>query len=392
VGDSSGAGVVLPGSTLNLGKTNSLYADTVRFGKQKATNNLVRFNPAFTVGFTPALYLRGGTNGPASRVFNWTIGDADTEASVPDFVQANVDFSGGTVNALVGNLILGRGETSASDTGYAQGTLTFTAGTLDVTNLLVGVQRANNAATETGVVNVNGTATLLGSNIVLAQTAAGANASLVSGTLNATNGTIRGNILSGGGLSTVNLIGGTLVVSNSAGTPGSPLYALNVANASLHVTVNGSAPGANVNATSVSASGTTTITIDSVANVTGPTTIHLLSYSGTDPFGGFTLAPLPTGFVGKLVDNTGSIDMNVTVAVPPTILGITFNNGQIIINGTNNNDGSGGTYHVLTTTNIGIPLMNWTVLGGASFDGNGGFSFTNSAATNIHQFYLLTIP
>ena len=392
VGDSSGGLFESPGSTLYLGITNAIYVDTVRFGKQKATNNLICFNPAFTNIATPAAFIRD-TNGPTSRVATWTIGDADTETTVPNYVQANVDFSGGKVDALITTMILGRGETAAGDTGYALGTLTLTAGTLDVNNLTNGVQRASNTAIESGIVNVNGTATLISTNIILAQAAAGANASLVTGTLNVTNGTVRGNIAAGGGISTVNVSGGTLVVSNSAGTTAAPLTVLNLTSASVHLKADGNVTATNVNALSVTASGTT-ITIDSVANVAGPHTIHLISYTGTDPYSGLSLAPLPTGYAGNLVDNSGVIDLNVTVSAPPpppTIRNIVNNGGQVIIGGTNNS-GTGGSYSVLSSTNLAVPLTNWTLLNSGTFNANGNFSYTNALGTNSQRFYILRVP
>jgi len=393
VGDSSGGTVECPGSSLYLGITNALYVDTIRFGKQKATNNLVCFNPAFTNGTTPTAYIRG-TNGAAFQVTIWTIGDNDAETTVPNYVQADVDFSGGKLDALVSGMILGRGETTTTDSGFAQGTLTFTAGTLNVNNLTNGCQRANNTATATGIVNVNGTATLISPNVILAQAAAGATASLVTGTLNVTNGTVMATITAGGGTSTVNLNGGTLIVSNSAGTAAAPLTALNLKSALLHLNVNGNAPAANVNAAAVSAS-VSTIKIDSVVNVTGATNIHLISYTGTDPYAGLSLAPLPAGYTGNLVDNSGSIDLSVNVApTPPTIRHISLSGGQLIISGTNNvgASGAGEGYHVLTSTNLALSLASWTVLTNGSFDANGNFSFTNATATDKARFYILRVP
>jgi hypothetical protein len=390
VGDSSGGIYELAGSTLNLGITNGLFVDTMRIGKQKATNNLVRFNPAFTA-LSPSAYIRG-TNGPTSRLTTLTIGDADAETTVPNYVQANVDFSSGKLDALVGTLILGRGETAATDSGFALGTLTTPAGTLDVSSLQVGVQRAANTATQSGIVNVLGSATLVCPSVVLAQTVVGGNASLVSGTLNITNGTAQVNITAGGGLSIVNVNGGTL--TGAAGSPAAPLSALNLKNAALHLNVDGNATTAPVNAVGVTAAGTT-ITIDSVANVAGPHTIHLLSYSGSSPFAGLTLAPLPSGFTGSLVNNSGLVDLQINVsATPPspTIRNSFVSGGQLVMSGTNNNSGvGGGSYHVLTSTNVALPLTNWSVLSSGTFDPNGNFSVTNPM-TGSKGFFLLRVP
>ena len=395
VGDSSGGTTVLPGSSLYLGITNAIFADTMNFGRQKATNNLVCFNPAFTNNFSPVAYIRGTNSipSPTSRVTLWTIADAFTEATFPVYASANVDFSGGKLDALVNTMIVGRGATTTSDSGYEQGSLTLTAGTLDVLNLTNGIQRANATATVAGTVNINGTAILQSTNIMLAVANVGANAALVTGTLNVTNGTVRGNIFGGGGVSTVNVNGGTLFASNAVGLAAAPLTALNLTSASLHLKVDANAPAAKVNATAVSASGTT-ITIDSVANVTGPANIHLISYTGSDPYAGFSLAALPSGVTGSLVDNTGSIDLLIAPVRPPTILKVTVGGGQVVISGTNNvgASGAGGGYHVLTSTNLTLALMNWTVLTNGSFDASGNFASTNSVGTNSQQFYIIRVP
>jgi IPT/TIG domain len=77
---------------------------------------------------------------------------------------------------------------------------------------------------------------------------------------------------------------------------------------------------------------------------------------------------------------------------PPTIQHVAKSAGNIIMTGTNN-AGPGGTYHVLTSTNLLLPRTNWTVLTNASFDSSGNFSFTNAIAnTSTQQFYILQVP
>jgi hypothetical protein len=398
VGDSSGGAFTLAGSTLNLGITNALYFGSANIGNRRATNALVRFNPIFTNNAVPAAYIRN-TNGPSSRVTAWNIGyvNGDTTGT-PVYNSGTVDFSGGTVDALVGTMIVGGGSTVTADTGYAQGTLTLTAGTFNVSNLLVGVQYTNNAASVTGTVNVNGTASLVSTNngITLAQSVGGSGPTL--GTLNITNGSFQGYITAGSGTSSVNLNGGTLTVpgTGTVGTSSARLTTLNLTGGTRHLNVNGAASTAIVNAASVSASGST-ILIDSVTNVTGTTTIHLLSYTGIDPYAGLSLGAVPYGYAGSLVDNSGnsSIDLTVMVApLPPspTIGSIVINGGHVIISGSHNSDVADGGYSILTTTNIALPLTNWTLLNRGNFDASGNFSSTNATGTNRQQFYILRLP
>jgi len=395
VGDSSGGAFTLPGSALYWGITNTLFVDTMRIGKQKATNNLVTFNPAFT-NQNPIVVMRG-TNGVGSRMSIWTIGDAEVDVTGQINSEGTTDFSSGRLDALVKMLVLGQGSTSVSDSGRAQGVLTFGAGTLDADVLTNGVQRAASVATAVGIMNINGTATLVSSNLVLAQVASGGTPSLVSGTLNVTNGTVRANIVAGGGVSTINLVGGKLfpgTYGNTVGSSAFPLTTLNLSSASLHFRANGNSTVTNIVATTVTTSGTTVITIDSVSNVVSTVTNRLLAYTGASPFANLSLAAMPGGYTGSLVDSGGSIDLVVNVsAVPPspTIGKITYSGGQVILSGTNN-AGAGGTFSILSSTNLTTPFASWTVLTNGVFDGSGNFISTNAGNTNAVRFFILKVP
>lgn len=74
----------------------------------------------------------------------------------------------------------------------------------------------------------------------------------------------------------------------------------------------------------------------------------------------------------------------------PTIQHVTLAGGNIILSGTNNH-GQGGTFHVLTATNLQSARTNWTVLGSGSFDSAGNFSFTNGIS-GPQKFYTLQVP
>ncbi len=116
------------------------------------------------------------------------------------------------------------------------------------------------------------------------------------------------------------------------------------------------------------------------------------AYPGTS-FASITL-PAPGAGLGwqtnLTVDGTIKV-VSVGPAASPKISGISLSAGNVILRGTNNS-GPGGTYHVLTATNVNTSLSNWTVLTNGSFDNNGNFSSTNAAGTNAQQFYLLQVP
>ncbi|HEV2328001.1 MAG TPA: IPT/TIG domain-containing protein [Verrucomicrobiae bacterium] len=95
---------------------------------------------------------------------------------------------------------------------------------------------------------------------------------------------------------------------------------------------------------------------------------------------------------GYGISPTNAADKFTYVAAAPKILRVSAKGGNFIMNGTNNS-GSGGTYQVLASTNLLLPVTNWTVLTTNSFDSTGNFSFTNvNSATNAGKFYILRVP
>ena len=62
----------------------------------------------------------------------------------------------------------------------------------------------------------------------------------------------------------------------------------------------------------------------------------------------------------------------VGVSQPPVLSGVGLSNGNLIFNGTGGSPGAG--YTLLTTTNIALPLADWTTNSTGVFDGTGSFS------------------
>ncbi len=76
----------------------------------------------------------------------------------------------------------------------------------------------------------------------------------------------------------------------------------------------------------------------------------------------------------------------------PTITHALLSGANIVIRGTNN-AGSGGTYHLLSSTNISVPLSNWSTVTSGSFDANGNVNSTNPVnPTTPRNFYILQVP
>jgi hypothetical protein len=92
------------------------------------------------------------------------------------------------------------------------------------------------------------------------------------------------------------------------------------------------------------------------------------------------------------LDNRSNIELGTPPAPMPIIQSISFNGGNILISGTNNNTAGGQMYYVLTSTNIMLPLSQWTSIRTNNFDGSGNFSESIPAGAGGQSFYLLQAP
>ena len=382
---------------LYLGKSNSIFAESMSIGRQKANGTLV-FNSRFTNSIAYFRNLDG-----VSPVDSWSIGDNSAQSSSSSSSTGMIDFSLGSVDALVNTISVGVSQTSTG--ANSSGTLTFVSGTINVNTLQIGVQSAN-GATSAGVgrVNVNGTNALLvvNSTLTLGSTSGGAGTTNTYGTLNISRGTVLANSIvagAGSGTNTIGVDSGVLVATNTIGTSATPIGNLNLTNAALHLNLDGSAAETNIVANNVVTGGTTTISIDSVTNVTNSQVFHLLSYTGADPYPGLKLGSLAAGYTGGgLTDNVAGQTIDLVINSAPftnaNILGVTLSGTNIVIHGTNNNGGQNFHYAVLTATNLTVPKMNWTVLGTNLFNADGTFNYTNPVNPGIRaQFFdVMVVP
>jgi hypothetical protein len=76
---------------------------------------------------------------------------------------------------------------------------------------------------------------------------------------------------------------------------------------------------------------------------------------------------------------------------PPALTNVTMiSNGVFQFGFTNGTPGA--TFTVLSSTNLTVPLTNWTVIGAASNISPGVLQFTDTHATNLTRFYLIRSP
>jgi hypothetical protein len=210
-----------------------------------------------------------------------------------------------------------------------------------------------------------------------------------AGTLNLTNATLV--VSNGVTIGAATTLGTTLssisstiklLNSGSVGTP-VPLTTLNLDGGTLQIDADGNASTVRITATTINTNNPTTINIHTITNVTTtPVQIPLISYTGNDPFPNLVLGTYPAGYTVSLVDNTGvSVDAMISaISAPSTnasILKVSHVGTNIVIHGTNNNGGNTFHYAVLSSTNLTLPLSNWTPLVTNPFNADGTFDYTN---------------
>lgn len=87
--------------------------------------------------------------------------------------------------------------------------------------------------------------------------------------------------------------------------------------------------------------------------------------------------------------NTGVVSV-VAQTTPSPRFGVSIGANRMVFIGSNGVPG--WPYYILSSTNVGTPLSNWTPLFSNSFDGYGNFSFTNNPGSNSQQFFILQLP
>ncbi len=195
-------------------------------------------------------------------------------------------------------------------------------------------------------------------------------------------------VSSGGTLAGNGIISGSVTV-NSGGTlmPGNPLGTLTLSNSlglssgsTTVVQLEHSSPLSNdaVNVLGAfSEAGTLNVTNIGVAALANGDTFKL--FNAANYFGSFTGFVLPP-LTGNLVWNTNTLrtsgTLSVTILTPPTIAGMQVINGNLIISGSGG--AAGWPYYLLASTNMTLPMSQWTRVVTNNFDTTGNFILTNA--------------
>lgn len=378
-----------PISYIYLGQVNTISADTIGIARQKSSGT-VQFNSIYAnVAPYPSLTLKGYSS---STVAFLDVGDGAGNTGTTSGI-GDLNLTGGLVTASVDVLNVGRASGGASGVGTTTGTMEFDAGTINANTVNIGLQSTSGSKVGAGTVTVSTNSGIgAGANLVVngnLNIGVNVNSSSTTGTLNINGGSVQANnIVAGanGATSTISLNGGSLIVNGTAGSPGAPITTLSLSDGTrLGLTVNGGANVTNVVATSVSAGGLVNVKIGSLFGVTTGVTYPLISYTGTDPFGSLNLS-LPSGYAGTLIDDTADslVGLKLTTAPAPPppahITGIQVSGTTLTLTATNG--ASGGRFVLLGSTNVTLPLSQWTPILTNNFDSNGRLNLSTNVVNS----------
>jgi autotransporter-associated beta strand protein len=360
-----------------------------------------------TGGSQGTVNLNGGTLA-CTRVGTATANSQAGPPSTGILPTATFNFNGGTLRAKASSTTFFQGSTVApiipiTAIVKAGGAIIDTAGfNISVLEALQHDSALGGTA-DGGLKKLGaGTLTLTVTNTYTGPTVISNGTLLVNGVIGATAVSVE----SGGAL------GGTGTISNSVTVKSGGTITAGAAGATGNLTVAGNVT-MQAGATNFMELSKTAATNDQIRAIAGtPTTItyagtlSLTNLAGTlvggESFKLFTasnyagafsaIVPATPGAGLKWVTNALATSGTITVGIVPIPRMTTFSmvGGNIVIGGTNGP--AGNTYVVLTSTNIEVPLSNWTTLITSNFDGSGNFNFNAGAATAPRRFYVLQVP
>lgn len=365
--------IVFNGGSLHVGHTTTIVANRGIF--------------VASGGGTIEDVTSGGTvtvNSPITGPGNMSFPNGKSGSTTAVTLAGNNTYAGtttiGASSLVTVTGTLGTGNTTNS------GTLTFNrTGSYSYAGVISG----SGVVTKTG----SGTVTLAGNNTYTGTTTISAGTLLLNGS-NTGTGSVAVN--SGGSLGGSGTISGAVTVA-SGGTLALGMNTLTMGNnlslaGNVSVSVNKSLTPSNgmaVVSGTLANTGTGSIIVSNLgpALVAGDT-FQLFSQAVS---GGASMTVSGGGadvtWANNLAAN-GTISVVSVTASTPHINQVQISAGNFIFSGTNGT--GGGTYYVLSSTNVALPLNQWTYLSTNSFLGNGQFSVTNPINPGQpQQFYLL---
>ena len=309
--------------------------------------------------------------------------------------------NGTTLCSAIANQTMDIGELGGSSTAVVGpgGTLsssnpTWRIGARNTTNIYAGTIQNSGV---TSLIKIGtGMLVLSGPNTYSGGTTVSNGILMVSNSVGTATGLGPVTVFNGGALAGSGIISGAVTVnSGGALAPGDPLGALTLSN-SLTLAAGSStfvqlehSPLANdaVNVMGALTEGgmlsVSNIGIAALANGDSFQLFNAASYSGA--FSGYVLPPL----TGSLRWNTSALNssgvLSVIALTSPSITNLQMVNGSLVMSG------SGGVgnwpYYLLSSTNIALPVAQWTPIATNQFDASGNFVLTNAVSTSSPRMF-----
>lgn len=367
--DVQGGTLLFNGLTPNMGDpngTNTIEAGaTLAFG-----SDTVAWNKNFVF------------NGDGSTINLNNEGGATTELDGPVVLNGDCVFTVGGTSLTITNTISGDG--GIIKNGGSPMILTGPTTYIGTTTINTAALRLNGAATLSTstniVINSGGFLTVTG---MVSSTFPLASGQTLSG-----NGVLVGSLTASAGSTVSPAVTpsvspvGTLTVSNQVALSGTLIMQIDPANSTNDMLVSGHS--------SITYGGTLSLT-----NLSAPSAGNSFKLFSASSYSGSFASIAPASPGPGLAWNTSALGTSGTISVVSTAP-LAFG-GTVIVGANVVFSGSGGVasspYYVLASTNVALPLTNWTRIATNSFDGNGNFAFTNSLAPSVPQkFFLLQTP
>ena len=100
---------------------------------------------------------------------------------------------------------------------------------------------------------------------------------------------------------------------------------------------------------------------------------------------------LAPGSTASISASGGGVNLVVAIgAAVPAINSVTLSGGSLTFSGTNGPDN--GTYYVLASTNVALPLAQWMSIATNTFSPTGAFSVTNAIGASPKRFFVIQVP
>ncbi|HEX4120745.1 MAG TPA: autotransporter-associated beta strand repeat-containing protein [Verrucomicrobiae bacterium] len=276
-----------------------------------------------------------------------------------------------------GSLLLTGGTLVLSQSNTYSGQTIITTGTLQFTNDNGGA--TNGSIASSSLISVGG-----GANIDVSLLSP-STFEVFSGQTLTGGGSILGNLaVNSGATITPTAPGASLTVTNALSLAGttimpiskSPLLSSALATLDGNITYGGALIVTNIAGT-----------------LTGGESFQLFKSGGGGYGGYFSTITLPSIGSG-LSWNTSQLSVTGTISVAGTLKVLSFNPAGVSRSGTSLNitgsgGSAGGTYYVLSSTNLALPLAQWTPIETNSFDGSGDFNFSVPTTNAPNEYFTI---